>query len=459
MRIAKSYKYLPLIYLPIVFALLYSEFHFASKHVLLPYQIIGWVGVALAIICLILPYGKTVLDVESEPGKRYRPLRWFSMIALLQISLTLTFSGIYQTCFKLLPLDIEPYSLSHSFQLLWQHWGLFPWGIIAVFASYLAFIGYNNKSNAFLSTSLVPLFKNKDTSIITHISQVSTRNLVVLTTAATFSLYIVLLSVLFVHGNRQVIPHGMQQATYLSVITMLLLAFLPFVKNGIKKLLKQSIPTIIGLCSLLCISALVLIFIGTLFGSASSMIGNTSPQSGPLPLQNLLSQIGKNDIWLLFSANWWLGFIPISAVLIAYYSKGYRANQVLAATLILPACAALCFWLLPHCTEYFNHITPGWQICLALLGFATLYALATTRTSRAMFILSYLPKRGRRKNRDHHFFFRRIFRYSIMMLYLYLPAGLVYLAVILVMLGSAFYLVLLCMLAGFVTSLIKGKVR
>lgn len=455
MKTAKRYRYLPLIYLPIVFGLLYAGLKYASHYMLLPYAILGWLTLALSLLVITSPYGRTYLQTQEKTDKRFGFKRWIALICLLQLSLLGTFSGLHQVIFHLLPIQIEYVSLASTLRDIEQSWGLYPWGGIGLLASYLAFTSYNNNTHAFLSTTLVPLFKNKETSLITHLTQITTRNLTVSTTAMTLCLYLLFTTLVFTHGKLTYLPHGMNNAAYLTAMALLLLAFMPFVKNGLFKLLQRRIPTVVGLCSLLAISALVVIFVGTLMSTLPPSAASTTT---PLPLASLIQKLPLHYLWFVFSANWWLGMVPMSAVLIAYYSKGYRVDQVLAATLALPLLLSLIDLGLTRWLPSAHYdLPPSLSLSLSALGFIVLFALMTTQRTRSFFVLSYLPKRGMQKHRDHHFFFRRTFRYAIAMLYLYLPVGLTYLAVILLMLGSAFFILLLCMLAGYVIAMIRGK--
>ena len=99
-----------------------------------------WIFLLVALVFCLLPSSKT----SFGKARQYSPLRWISLIFLMQVSVLFLHLGIFQQ--------------AYSAELV--HYGLFPWGFVAILASAFAGVAYLRQENAFANALLSPLVKS-----------------------------------------------------------------------------------------------------------------------------------------------------------------------------------------------------------------------------------------------------------------------------------------------------------
>ncbi|MDF1760996.1 MAG: BCCT family transporter [Coxiellaceae bacterium] len=444
MKTRKTYRWSSIIILPFALLLLIGFFTHFTDHVFYPYIGVNWLCLLLAAFYILGPWGKLRLDDADNPGKKYSLPRWLGLIFLLQLSMLMVYVGIYALCFNLLPVNNGAVSLTNTLATVWQQWIIYPWGIVAMLAVSLALNCYIQKEDAFISNVLAPLLKNKHDSLVTHISQLCIRNATLAGLSITFGFYLMIVAVLLTHNHTAMIPQGQKTSAFITALVMAVFGFLPFVKHGIAKLMRRQIPSILGICAIIVIGALIFLLLCVIF----STINVASNASGKPLYYDTLLKLGHKNVWMLLTVNWWLAFTPICGIIIGYISKGYTIRSCLIATLIGPALISFA----PH----FHYWMPHWLLIMFILvGFIIFFGILTQKNIRSMLVIGYIPKGGKYKARDYHFFFRRVFRFSGFTIYFYLPIGVMYLALASYVTGIFSCVVLGLVAISFVVALAK----
>ncbi|MDF1654740.1 MAG: BCCT family transporter [Coxiellaceae bacterium] len=432
MKTRKTYRWAMFVILPICFLFIIAFFTQATKALFYPYMIVNWIALAIAVFFIFSPWGNVRLECTENPGKMHSLTRLLGLIFLLQLSMLMMYVGLYTFTFDLLPVNSGSVSLTQVFATMWQKWVIFPWGIVAMLATSLAFICYNDKRDAFISTALMPLFNNKHNSLTTHVIQFCIRNATIVGIVLTLGIYMMIVAVLLTHDNPGMIPTGQNTPAFVTAIVLLVFAFLPPIKYATKRLMRRRVPSILGLCAMILIGALVILICSAVF---STITVQSAPSKHPLYYDTLI-KIGREHVWLLLTTNWFLLLTPISAIIIGYWSRGYTVRSCLIATLIGPAIISF--------TPHFHYWMPAWlKLVFIFAGFLIFFMILTQKNIRSMLVLSYIPKNGIYKARDYHFFFRRVFRFTAAIPYFYLPIGIMFIA-------------LMAYFAGILTCIILG---
>ncbi len=447
MKTRKTYKWSTYVILPIVIIAIFVFFTQATKYVFYPYMAVNWITLATAVFFIFSPWGSIRLDDDTNPGKKLSVIRWLLTIVLLELSMLLIYIGLYTFCYHLFPVHNGPVSLTQTLITIWQKWVIYPWGAVGMLAISLAFVCYNNKEDAFVSSTIVPLLKNKNDSLTTHNLQFNVRNSIMSGIAVTFGLYLMLIAVLLSHNHPNLIPHGLTTPAFVTALIMAVFAFLPFIKMAERKLLRRGIPTILGICTMLVLGALVLLVFSALF---STITVTQKGYHNPLYYKSLIS-LGHNGIWLLFTVNWWLIMVPVAATVIGYLSKGYSIRSTLLATMVGPALMSMA----PHFHYYIPHTL---LLVLIFVGFIIFFGIITTKNIRGMIALGAIPKQGKYKSRDYHFFYRRTFRYAASIPYFYLPIGIMYVALLMYTVGILACIVLVLAAISFIVAIAKRDI-
>lgn len=412
-----------------------------------PYMGVNWLCLATAAFCVLSPWGGVVIDDEQSPGKLYGLFGWWLRIFLMQLSLILVYIGLHTLAYKALPVSNGQVDLTDTLKTIWQHWALYPWGAVAMMTIAMSFTAYNQRRNAFVSSTAQDLLHNKDDSLLTHLLGICSRNALVAALSTTFGLYMLFAACLLVQGHTKAIATGLNTPAFIVALLMLVVAILPFTKSGVSRLMRRQIPSILGIVALILIGAIIVLILS---GIAQSIEFGPSKQNNPI-FYNDLKQLGPDGIWMLFSANWWLAFTPVCAFLIGRISKGYSVRMIIIGTLIGPAALAAA----PHFHYWLN---PVLLLVLIWAGFLLFFGLLSLDRNRSMLVQIYLPKLGRFKSRDYHYFFRRVFRFAAASIYLYLPIGIMYLALMMYISGVLNCVVMALASISFIIAIFTKKI-
>lgn len=162
-----------------------------------------------------------------------------------------------------------------------------------------------------------------------------------------------------------------------------------------------------------------------------------SGASNPLPASVLHSIFEKSWYlqWDIFSLGLLFAFVPLLSIFVARYSYGHSLRKMIGATLILPVVLAL-FILANQHFHWINQLPYKQHVAqaAAILGFLLLLYLTCSKATLPLVNINYLAKPGKIKPRKLSNFFIRWKRTNGLFFYLFIPAGISVLS-LLVMLG------------------------
>lgn len=376
-----------------------------------------WAVLLVVLLFCVIPFGNKKLSAHINETPRYDVWHWLLRLLLLQLSLFFIFLGIALVFSYWLPVKANAYptTIPQTFQTFLKKDGLLPWAIYALYAVGLGVMAYIKNQEGHSGDLLLPVFHKKHGSLLSNALNLQARSAVLIAIATTFA-FMVLLFTTAVLPQTKYSLIGFHIKTLIIIFALVLFGFTTPFKKVMKVLLIPKIPLYITTASTLIILALS-IWIWNEF------LGHLGESTVTIPkLIEWLQRKNTMQLWILFSAAWWIGWAPLIAAHIARISRGYRVRSVLLATLFLPFLFTLLFIIFPSVLPIFQRF-PLVTSILALISFVYLLKILTEKTVLPMMIRSYLPKQDSYKRRDHYFYFRKLFQLTFIIIYLYLPAG------------------------------------
>jgi len=413
---------------------------------------VNWAVLAVCVLTCLTPFGHKKLIAEKHEKPKHTFINWVSQIFALETALFAIFLGIAQVCSHALPIltSVQAQAIHHSNQFFFLKLGLFPWAIFALYAAGLGYMSYCNNKSASMSQLLNPIFHHKPAGVLDIALNVQARMATITALSVSF-VFITLTIVKLITPSDMVFLTGFHIKTMIIIMALLLFSFTPAFRHILKKqLIQPRLPLYISLASMTVLIAVFIIFINALFYH----LGVTTIHI-PIVIE-WLKEKNWMTVWLIFSACWWIGWTPVIAAHIARLSRGYRIRSMVFVSLLLPVIFSLGLYSSPGKLNGFLNHSHLFISLLAIAGFVYLLFRLTERTALPILIRSYLPARDEYKRRDHYFFFRKIFQVTLMMIYLYLPAGLTLLSVLLFFTVLCFALqVLLNIFASFMRLFVR----
>jgi len=393
-----------------------------------------WAALAIVILFCCLPFANQKLAATSNEKPRYSFHSWLIRLFSLQLSLFFVFIGIATVFTYWLPPQgsIDPAAISQSLHTFLKCDGLFPWALFALFAVRLGYVSYIQNQDAYLSHLSIPLFNSQPNKLIGMILNLQAR-LATTTILATSFAFMILLVVSLLLPKAAPFHPGFQIKTLVIITALILLGFSPVFKKISQHLLNPKLPLWMTLFTTLILFALVIWLLNALFFHAGQF--NVEVPA----LIQWLERKETTSLWLIFSAVWWLAWTPLMSIHFARISQGYRIRSLMLAMLFLPALLTLLITVFPNSAHVFQHYPVAFSL-VAILAFLYLLIQITEKTKLPMLIRSYLPRRNHYKRRDHYFYFRKVFQIMLIVIYLYLPAGMAVTAVLLFVLVFPFML-------------------
>ncbi len=390
---------------------------FATAYIPSAY-LVNWAILVIVLFLCITPFGHHKLIARKDEKPRHDFVSWLWRIFALQLALFFTFLGIAEVCAHWLPAltTTHPNALFLPTKTFLINLGLFPWTIFALYAGGLGYVSYCKNKDAQMSSLLTPLFSCEPETLLGIIFNLQARLATTLALSITFA-FITLLIVSLITPHSLPFLTGFHAKTTIIVMVIILFGFTPPFKRLLTRLLNPKIPLFLSLITVLILFAVLMLLLNSLFFHAGQ-----SPIHIPYIIQWMKD---KNwaTLWLIFSLTWWICWTPLIASHIARLSRGHRIRSTMIATLILPAFFTLLLILFPEAIVNFLSHYPYLISLIALAGFIYLLWRLTEKSVLPMLIRSYLPKRDQYKRRDHYFYFRKVFQVMLIVIYLYLPAG------------------------------------
>lgn len=398
-----------------------------------------WAVVATLLIITLSPLGKKRLASNHNSVPRFTFWSWWLRLASVELCLVFIYWGMTNLCSQQLLIHntAQPHLFIQSLQHLWIGLGLLPFAGIALLSVAMGYVSYQRNQDAHISVIFYPLLKCDSSKPLGLILDSATRMATHITLATTLAMMIVLFLSL-ISTNNITVTHGFSAATIATTLLILVLSFTGIFKRYLNKMLSHRIPLFISISMIGAIIGLLIFIAGILFEGISSGINIDIPF-----IVKHLQAFDWQITWEIFSASWWLGWVPVCAALFAYYSCGRSFREVIIGVLALPL--LFCMGLgLNALIQWPGVSVPNIVITLlALFSFIGLWIFIGNPKRLSLLIMSYLPKRDQFKHRDHYFFFRKNIQLALGVLYVFLPGGISVAYALLFMLTLPFCLILL----------------
>lgn len=389
---------------------------YATPYVVEAYHL-HWLILVIVLMLCFSPFGNMKLIAKSQEKPRHSFWRWLGQLFLLQISLFFVFIGMTLVFSHWLPLTSpsHPLVITRYFETFLKHDGLFPWALYALYAGGLGYISYIKNEDAYISSLALPFFKAQPTTLLSNILNMQARSAAFIVLTATFAFMTLLIASVITPPSMPLLT-GFHGKTLIIITALIVLGFTPPFKKIVRKLLNPKIPLWIATATTLILFALLIWLLNAFFGHLGE-----APIQVPSFIQ-WLERKNPNQLWLIFSAAWWIGWTPTIAAHIARLSRGYRIRSILLATLVLPFVFTLLLIEFPAILSIFDNL-PITASFIAIIAFMYLLMILTEKMVLPILIRSYLPRRDLYKHRDHSFYFRKSFQMMLVLTYLYLPTG------------------------------------
>ena len=378
----------------------------------------NWAVLAVALLICVTPFGNKKLVAEKKEKPRHAFLPWLCRIFILELALFFIFLGVVEVCTHWLPAltTLQPNALAQANQLFFRKLGLFPWAIFALYAGRLGYISYCENTDAQMSEVLKPLFRYKDDDTLSISFNLNARLATTIALSTTFA-FITLLIVALIEPRDFPFLTGFHAKTTVIILALILFGFTPPFKRLLKHLLSPKIPLFLSILSVLVLFTVIMLLLNGLFFHSGT---------APIKIPGVIQWMEKKSwstLWIIFALSWWICWTPLMASHIARLSRGYRVRSTIIATLILPAVFCSSLWLFPNAMA--NALGQHHYLIslLALAAFVYLLWRFTEKTVLPMLVRSYLPKRDQYKRRDHRFYLRKVFQTMLIVIYIYVPAG------------------------------------
>lgn len=399
---------------------------------------IHWLLLLFCLLFFLSSRGKISLSTDNQPPLHVSSIPWFIRIWLFQLCLFIVFLAICELIGYLLPIqnNIAPFLFRQSnIQMIW-HLGLFPWAAICLVAISMSLVSYRYQEDAFMHRILNSLIKSGPRDAFGLVVNNSAKLATLLAFSSTFVLISLILAFLLSPVTVP-IALGFHPSTLIIIALLALFSFLKPFKIFLKHLFSRKIPVTLSIIVLNILLAVLILLLSWLF-QRFNQFNIAVPW-----LVRLFEKTGSDKLRLIFVYAWWIGWTPISAAYLAHMSQGYQIRQLILAGLSFP----ILFGIFISLDHTLTHHIPGHHpifICvLGLVAFIGLIYLLTQKNMLSSLILSILPKAGPIKIRHHAFFFRKCVQIALLILYFYLPIGIVGIAVIALIMTLPFSLVIL----------------
>lgn len=389
-----------------------------------------WIFPLILLGLLLSPWRSKRLVFDSDASgsidsstvlRRYEPLGWLSRLLGMQVIFYLVYLGVVGATSQTEWLVLLPTSVD-SFTLTFRG-GLFPWSMVVVLAIGFAGVAYWRGRDGFASELARPLTGQgvHDTLGLVINTLVKRGSLTGL--ALTFAGVCLFVVADLAQLIRLPFRIGFYPASIVLSFLLLVMILLPWCRRRLGRVWGNPVPLFV---SWVVVSFFVVGLIFLVSTVLLPLAGVTATGGVGGGVVAALRGLDSGDLGLLLHVSWWIVWVPMLSVLTAWLSRGYRVDQVILGSLLLPGLVGLyelCVmrgWIVG--VSWFHY--PGWLLVGVVLGFVGLLWLVLGRERLPMLMLGYLPARDRFKHRDYVAFFYKAFRFGLIMLYLFLPIGL-----------------------------------
>ncbi len=301
--------------------------------------LIGVFGfVAFVVYLMFSKYGNIRLGKDDEKPE-YGLLTWFAMLFSCGMGIGLVFWGVSEPVWHYMAPPFGAAESAESARLAMRysffHWAIHPWAIYAVIAASLAYFSYRKGYPMLLSSTLVPIFGEKQIEgpigkIVNLIGVFAT--LFGLATSLGLGALSVGAGLNMLFGVEATPALGV--GVIIVITAAAIVSTLTGIDRGIKWL--SRIAMVLGLFLML-----VVFTVGpTLFILDAFTIGVGDYLQNFLQMSFFVDSIGENPWpgwWTIFYWAWWLSWSPFVGTFIARVSRGRTIKEFVAGTLLAPS--------------------------------------------------------------------------------------------------------------------------
>lgn len=406
----KHYEYLPYLYLPILIIALVILYFFPQQ-ILLCFRA-HWLVLFFLLLIIVTPIGNIRLGNE----KIVNFWQWLLLVFSAQLGISFVYYGFSEVISKSLPIFITTNSnvFASSSKILFRDWGYYPFAAFLLTGIIFSYYGFYKKTPATLSRALQPLLKNKTEDALSLSADFIVRTISLFMLASIIG--IVSLQLMFILASlfQVKLNIGLNLATITIATIILLLINYPKWDQTVRYLSTKKTPLAI-------ITILYILFIAILLVILNAIINFLA--TGYAPLTNPIFQFNINNwfnYWMILSAMWWIGWVPLVGGLIAFLSKGYKIRTVILGGLLSLLLISGVWILLESLT--FTYLK-NFSLLAAILGILMLMPLFM----RAKFMLyqmrAVVPDTQPQKTRTLHFYTQALLKNAAFIVILYLPMG------------------------------------
>lgn len=368
------------------------------------------------IFILFSPWGSIVLKTpHDKPHKKFGV--WLFQIIALEVSLLIIYWGISVLIGSQLPVFSENHFSLASTSLKMITLSI-PWIPMALIASILGYLSYNQRKDAYFSSIVNFLIPSSPQTALGALINGGARSATLFAFCTTVALVALFTASILTESVRAI--SGMTVNGIIVALILLFLAFNKFTRQKIENLiLKYSMSARSALLFILALLVVSLVLLSNFFSDTESV-----KLKIPHFLQ-VLNQQGFKTHWYQFSLLWWLAWTPITAIFIARLSQGRSIRSVILG-MCIPMTILYCYL---YGWSPVVHIAPWMCVMITWFGLLTLFAIVLNEGSLGSILQTYLPTTDA-KHRSSYRFILKIFQLSILVTALYLFSGVVFLNVI-----------------------------
>lgn len=348
--------------------------------------------------------------------------RWLLLGSLAGISMVLLYQGLFFIVTQALPIGIPASAATPttaSWQALVVRWGGFPWLLALLLSVALSTCGWVKKLPGRLSSLLQPVFRQGPDGAVSLLADFWVRSTAGLALTTALASAILALWLIFMHAINIPLSVGLRFSSLLILTFFMFFPSSPYVTKALRWLLHRRTPY--WLILLLFVPALsILLLLAQLISAAiASAYPGWNQDATQFPALNW------QQLWLVFSALWWLSWLPLFSSWLAVLSQGMTLRRMIGGGLVMTLVCSALLWLLLQPALLQPWIAYG----SIAIGLAIILSIFVRQPYFVYLIRGTLPKSTHEKQRSLFLPLRTLFQNTSLTVVFYLLAGIYLLTV------------------------------
>lgn len=407
----KHYDFVYAVYFPIVFIALIIVVFF-PQIVVLCFSVHVFILLMLLILAC-LPFAKIKLGSEY---KSMAFVKWLAFVILITLSLNFVYLGLISAVTNLpVTYPFTHASLINTTKNFIFNWWGFPWMIFFAVAIHLTYVSFFQNKTGQLSLTLQPIIKNKENDNASIAIDFLAR------TVAHFSLAITI-GIITLHTIGLLSQHfqiniftQFRFATLAIATIFLVLMNLQQWQTSVRFLVVKKIPVFIIAAVFIIVIALCFIILNLIFEFFAENISKWNQLLLPFAFH-------WQRTWLIFSAMWWLSFLPLISGFIAAISRGFTIRKMILGGMIVLFINNAFLFSLPWLQQQ-KFLWQFLSAFLPYLGFFIIALLFMRKKYLTYAIRSIVPFSKEEKPRSVIFYTQTLLQVALFMIIFYFPMG------------------------------------